>query len=112
QVPSSFLLVRIEQRRHVAGAAQSAQGGTKMAPATATVEWVGEDGFEEYHGLHGDKPVTLRAGEPAELSSEIAGYLGEHFAHLVSIDGKPPAKKSKPAAAPSDQDAKPDLEKL
>lgn len=75
-----------------------------MAPATTTVEWVGEEGFETYSGFDAGDPITLNPGDPTKVSPELAAHLAENFGHLVSIDGARPAKKNKPAAPPAEKD--------
>lgn len=83
--------------------------------ADVKIKWRGEEGFEEYHGSDGDAAVDLVSGQEATVSKEKADQLASDFPHLVSVGGKAPAKKPKPAAqaepeAEADEAAEPEAE--
>lgn len=66
------------------------------------VTWVGEPGLEEYNGSDGDKPLNIGPGQTVEVSDEKAAQLEADFAHLVSVDGGKPARKTAPVTPPAE----------
>lgn len=75
-------------------------------------KWIGEEGFEEWHGTDGDTPVSLHQGVKTEISDELAKRLAENFPGLIEVDGKhtskPKPSSSEPEGSQPDGGADPE----
>ena len=72
------------------------------------VEWIGQEGFEEYHGTAGDADgieVHLYPGKAEELSEAQAAYLEVTFPGLVAIEGKKTQRPKRPKVESADEPA-------